>query len=66
MFTLTSGARDLRNLKTCLTCGWFFTSPSAEGILKLVLKRGTAPFSGGLISRLSLLFNILPRIVSYA
>jgi hypothetical protein len=39
------------------------TKRSSDASLRLVLKRGTAPFLGGLISRLSLLSNILPRII---
>jgi hypothetical protein len=39
------------------------TNRTSGGILNLVLKRGTAPFLGGLTSRLSLLSDILPRVV---
>jgi hypothetical protein len=42
------------------------TNRTSSGILKLVLKRGTAPFLGGLTGRLSFLSGILPRIVHHA
>ena len=45
---------------------FLFTSPLSDGTLKLVLKRGTVPFLGGLIGRLSLLCEILPRVVHFA
>jgi len=60
---LSAALRDPRDVKTCLTRGRFLTDPSSSGTLKVVLKRGAAPiFQGGLISRLSLLCDILPRI----
>jgi hypothetical protein len=55
---------DLRVIKTCLTSEYFLLNPSSAVIFKLVLKRSTAPiFQGGLTSRLSLLSDILPRVV---
>jgi hypothetical protein len=38
------------------------TRHSSDATFKSVLKRGTAPFLGGLTSRLSLLSDILPRV----
>jgi hypothetical protein len=64
---LSAALRDPREVKTCLTRAWFLTDPSPNGTLKVVLKRGTAPiFQGGLMSRLSFLRNIPPRIVQHA
>ena len=60
---LSAALRDPRDFKTCLSSEWFLTSPSSEGILDVVLKRGTAPFLGGLTSRLSLLSTIPTRTV---
>ena len=56
---LSACLRDPRDVKTCLTRERFLTSSSSDGILKLVIKRGSVPvFQGGLTSRLSLLYNI--------
>ena len=64
---LSAALRDPRDVKTHLSREWFLTSPSSEGILRLVLKRGTVPlFQGGLTSRLSLLSNILPGVAHHA
>jgi hypothetical protein len=61
---LSAVLRDPRDVKTCLTREWFLTIPSSEGTLKLVLKRGSVSvFQGGLTSRLSFLYGILPWIV---
>src|SRR6267154_3344839 len=61
---LSAWLRDPRDVTTCLIQEWFLTNSSTDGMLKLVLKRGTAPiFQGGLSGRLSLLSNILPRVV---
>src|SRR5260370_14967096 len=50
---LSACLRDPRDVKTCLTREWFLTSPSSDGTLRLVLKRGSVPvFQGGLTSRL--------------
>jgi hypothetical protein len=64
---LSAGLRDPRDVRTCLTREWFLTGPSSDGILKLVLKRGTAPsFQGGLIGRLSFLSDILAGVAHHA
>lgn len=64
---LSAALCDPRDVKTCLTREWFLTSPSPDGILKLVLKRGSMPvFQGGLTSRLSLLSNTLPGVAHHA
>ena len=64
---LSAWLRDPRDVKTCLTHGWFLTRPSSDDSLKLVLERGTAPIvQGGLNGRLSLLSNILPRVAHHA
>jgi len=61
---LSACLRDPRDVKTCLTLKWFLTNSSSDGMLKLVLKRGTAPiFQGGLSGRLSFLADILSRVV---
>src|SRR5580704_4262458 len=58
---LSAALRDPQDVKTCLTREWFLTSPSSDGTVKLVLKRGTVPVcQGGPSGRLSLLSNILP------
>jgi hypothetical protein len=62
---LSAALRDPRDLRTCLTGEWFLTNRSSDATLKLVLKRGTAPFLGGLTSRLSLLPNILPGVARH-
>jgi hypothetical protein len=62
---LSAALRDSRELKNYLTSEWFLTNRLSDASLRLVLKRGTAPFLGGLISRLSLLSNILPRTLSH-
>ncbi len=64
---LSAALRDPRDVKTCLTRARFLTDMSPNGTVKVVLKCGTAPiFQGGLISRLSLLRDIPPRIVHHA
>jgi len=64
---LSACLRDPRDVKNCLMQEWFLTNFSADGTLKLVLKRGTAPiFQGGLTSRLSLLSSILPGVAHHA
>jgi hypothetical protein len=64
---LSAGLRDPRDLRISLTSEWFLTSRWSSAIVKLVLKRGAVSiFRGGLTSRLSLLFDILPRIVYHA
>jgi hypothetical protein len=64
---LSAALRDPRDVKTCLSREWFLTSPSSDGTLKLVLKRGTVPlFQGGLTSRFSLLSNILHGVAHHA
>jgi len=63
---LSAALRDPRDLRITLTGEWFLTNRTSGGILKLVLKRGTAPFLGGLAGRLSLLSGILPRIAHHA
>ncbi len=61
---LSAALRDPRDLKTCLYGEWFLTDPSSNGILKVVLKRSPVPsFQGGLTGRLSLLCDILSRVV---
>ncbi|MCU1304387.1 MAG: hypothetical protein JWQ87_4671 [Candidatus Sulfotelmatobacter sp.] len=53
----------LRDPRDVTTREGFLTISSSDGILKLVLKRGTVPISqGGLTSRLSFLSNVLPGI----
>ena len=42
------------------------THASSDATFKSVLRRGTAPFPGGLTSRLSFFCDILPRVVHYA
>jgi len=60
-------ARGHKWVKTSLTRAWFLTDASPNGSLKVVLKRGTASsFQGGLIGRLSLLRDVLLRIVQHA
>jgi hypothetical protein len=63
---LSAALRDPRDLRITLTREWFLTNRMSGGILKLVLKRGTVSFLGGLLGRLSLLFDILPRIAYHA
>lgn len=63
---LSAALRDPRDLRITLTGEWFLTSRTSSDTLRLVLKRGTAPFLGGLTGRLSLLRGILPRIVHHA
>ena len=63
---LSAALRDPRDLRITLTGEWFLTSRTSSDTLRLVLKRGTAPFLGGLTGRLSLLPGILPRIVHHA
>ena len=60
---LSAALRDPWDIRTCLSREWFLTSRWWGGILKLVLKRGTAPFLGGLTGRLSFLSAILHRVV---
>src|SRR5229473_7969839 len=52
---LSAAIRDPRDTNTCLTGDTerFLTNRSPDGTLNLVLKRGTVPFLGGLIGRLS-------------
>ena len=59
---LLSALRDPRDVRTNLTCRSSLTHASSDAIFGLVLKRGTAPSLGGLISRLSLLRDILPQV----
>ncbi len=63
---LSAALRDPWDLRITLTGEWFLTNRTSGGILNLVLKRGSAPFVGGLTGRLSLLSGILPRIVNLA
>ena len=63
---LSAALRDPRYVKTCLNRECFLTSASSSATFKLVLKRGTAPFLGGLIGRLSFLFDILPPVAYHA
>jgi len=63
---LSAALRDPRDLRNCLTREWFLTNRTSGGILNLVLKRGTAPFQGGLIGRLSHLSYILPGVPHHA
>src|SRR5580700_1760922 len=56
---------DPRAFRITLTGEWFLTNRTAGGILRLVLKRGTAPVLGGLTSRLSLLYDTLLRTSSH-
>jgi len=63
---LSSALRDPRDIRTCLTRKSSLTHPSPDATLKLVLKRGTAPFSGGLTSRLWFFCDILPRVSHHA
>jgi len=63
---LSAAFRDPRDLRITLTGEWFLTNRTSGGILRLVLKRGTAPSLGGLTGRLSFLSGILPRIVNHA
>jgi|SRR5712671_3801958 len=61
---LSAWLRDPRDVTTCLIQEWFLTNSSTDATFKQVLKRGTVPIvQGGLTSRLSLLSNILPRVV---
>ena len=63
---LSAALRDPRDLKSCLASESFLTSRWSSAILKLVLKRGTVSiYRGGLTSRLSLLLDLLPRIVHH-
>jgi hypothetical protein len=63
---LSAALRDPRDLGITLPREFFLTNRTSGGILKLVLKRGSAPFLGGLIGRLSFLSGVLPRIVHHA
>ena len=54
---LSVALRDPRDLKTCSSREWFLTNRMSDSILDLVFKRDTAPFLGGLTSRLSLFLN---------
>jgi len=63
---LSAAVRDPRDLSTLLARNSLLTPLWSEGNLKLVLKRGPLPFLGGLTSRLSLLYDILPRVFYHA
>ncbi len=64
---LSASLRDPRYLKSCFVGQRSLTNPSPSATVKLVLKRGTVSiFRGGLISRLSLLFDFLPWIAHHA
>jgi hypothetical protein len=63
---LSAALRDPRDLRIISTGEWFLTNRMSGGILRLVLKRGPTPFLGGLISRLSLLSEILSLVVNHA
>jgi hypothetical protein len=57
---------DVGDVKICLNREWFLMNLPPDATFELVLKRGKARCLGGLTSRLSLLFDILPRIISRA
>lgn len=63
---LSAAVRDPRTLGTLSGRNSLLTHLSSEGNLKLVLKRGPLPFLGGLTSRLSLLYDILPQVFHHA
>jgi hypothetical protein len=47
-----------------LSAQFVVDSPVVKGNLKVVLKRGSLPFLGGLSGRLSFLCNFVPKVVS--
>lgn len=59
---LSAAVRDPRTLGTLSGRNSLLTQMSSEGSLEVVLKRGPLPFLGGLTSRLSLLYDILPPV----
>jgi hypothetical protein len=63
---LSASFRDPRAVKSLSDREWFLTNPSLESTFKVVFKRGSVPFLGGLTSRLSLSSGILPRVVNCA
>jgi len=66
---LNNAAADkaLPGVRSCLTRECLLLNPPADANFKSVLKRGTVPVTeGGLTSRLSLLFDILPRVIYHA
>lgn len=63
---LSAALRDPRDLRITLTGEWFLTNRTSGGILKSVLKRGTAPFLGGLTGRLLLSLRHPRRVAHHA
>ncbi len=63
---LSAGLRDPRAIRTRLSCEWILTRPSSNATLKMVLKRGPAPFLGGLTGRLSILSDLHLRSLIHA
>jgi hypothetical protein len=63
---LSAALRDPREIRFHSIGESRLTSLSPDAILKKVLKRGSVPYLGGLTSRLSLLFNLSPRVIRNA
>ena len=62
---LSAVLSDPRDIKAGLTRK-SLTHAWSDAMLRVVLKRGTALFVGGLTSRLSLLWDLLPRLFHHA
>ena len=62
---LSAAVRDPQDITTGLTRKSSLTHPSSDAIFRPVLKRGLAPFFGGLTSRLLFFCVILPRVASH-
>jgi hypothetical protein len=62
----SAAVRDLRDLRFHLIGEWRLTGLAPDANLKVVLKRGSVPYPGGLTSRLSLLFGVPPQVLRYA
>jgi hypothetical protein len=63
---LSAAVRDPRDIRTCSTRKSSLTHSSANAKFRKVLKRGLAPFLGGLTSRLLFFCDVLPRVSYHA
>jgi len=62
---LSAALRDPQEIRRHSTGKRLLTHPSSDASLKMVLKRGPASSLGGLTSRLSYFYDILPRVFSH-
>ena len=58
---LSAAVRDPRDIRTCINREGCLTNPSSDDTFKLVLKRDSAPFLGGLTGRLLLFCDYFPN-----